>query len=344
MFPTTLQLSHEAPLDQPTSVAQVTERLFRTYRVEGGAVRLAGCRLDDQLFARIEYDLGGRRVELVMDAAGTPLAPERIAQLGIDRTGPLGTKPTQPFEAAIRRLVEQGRTRLAAEASAPPEPLKVAAVWCKYVAGKLRFIIGSSAVDLPFEGWGRTLAAPPLICPHTGVKTFHVAATDDGRVVAADQIEVCAASGRRVLGAELVTCSATAKRVLPEWVEPCAVSGLPVLASALVVCRTCGQRVSPTCVEREQCETCRALVPVGADDPRLGRLLGEYPALARWSSWRLGTSANVWVLTAGRWFKRLLLVVDRESHAVKHAALATRLVGSWKTLEPDQRRLLLGEK
>ena len=115
---------------------------------------------------------------------------------------------TQAIETAARAAIERF------PGDAPPEVLAKAALWCKFTEGKLRFAVGKESADLPFSGWSRTLQPPPFVCPHTGMATFHLAATDDGRIAAADQIEPCAETGRRMLKEELVTSSLSGRRAL----------------------------------------------------------------------------------------------------------------------------------
>jgi len=219
----------------------------------------------------------------------------------------------------------------------------VAVLWCKYAEGKLRFTVDEHTADLAFDGWARSLAAPAFVCPHTGQSTFHLAATDDGRIVPADQIEVCAETGRRMLAGDLVTCSVTGGRVRAELVKTCPICSQPVLRSKMVKCHTCRQRVSPAVIERRVCSACRQLRPVTKADPRMARLLDEHPPLDRWRGWRLAETGTVYILTAAGWLKRLLLVVDKESLEIKVLATGSRLARGWQIIRPLQYRYVLRE-
>jgi hypothetical protein len=194
---------------------------------------------------------------------------------------------------------------------------------------------------LAFCGWARTLQPPPFVCPHTGVKTFRLAATDDGRIAAAEQIGVCGETGRRVLAAELVTCATTGKRVLAELAAVCPITGQRSLVTALSECTTCRQQVSPGALERGECAACRGLQATSKDDPRIVRLLAEFPALERWGSWRIAETASVFVLTAARWLRRVLLVADRQSLELKLVATGSRLFSGWDAVDPQQHELVL---
>src|SRR5208282_4139030 len=167
-----------------------------------------------------------------------------------------------------------------------------------------------------------------------GTATFHLAATDDGRIVAAQQIEACAESGRRLLSTELVRCSVTGRRVCPELAEACPISGRRLLRTEMVRCSTCRQRVSPQVVERNQCQACRQGKAVKKADPRMARLLHEHPALDRWRRWRMSETSRVYVLVANGWLKRLLVVIDKETLELRHMSTGSRLTHRWNEVEP----------
>lgn len=333
----TSHVIHVAPADQPSSVHQIAERLFPAYSVDGGKVELAGCTLEDRLFVRVEFRRGEQSGAVYVDAQGREIAGELVEVLGMPRVTEL-ERPPQPPGPEIGRAVEAA-ARLAAErfpAHSPPELLRTAVLWCKYAEGKLRFAVGERTVDLPFSGWSRTLTPPPYLCPYTAASTYHVAATEDGRIVAAEKIELCAETNRRMLPDELETCSLTGRRAVPELIETCPVSGARVLTSRMVECRACGERVSPATIHHHQCAACRGLRPVSKADPRMARVLHEHPPLDRWLSWRIAETATVYVLTAAGWLRRMLVVVDKASLELKHLATGSRILGGWHPVEPAQ--------
>jgi len=335
---------HVAPADQPTGVHQITERLFPAYTVEGGSVRLAGCLLEDRVFVRLEFRQGDRSVEVIVDDRGEQVDPQFVDTLGMTETIRLETPP-ELMGPDIRRLVEAG-TRLVEEQFAEgDQPILVATtvVWCKFAEGKLRFTIAEQGTELPFAGWARLLEPPPFVCPYTGRRTFHLAATDDGRIAAADRIEVCSETGRRVLADDLVTCSVTGRRALPESMATCPVSEEYVLGEAMVACGTCRQLVSPKVVERNECAACRRLESVGKADPRMARLLDEHPLLDRWRRWRISETATSYLLTASGWLRQLLVVVDKDSLELKLLATGNRFFAGWNVVEPSQYEYVLRE-
>lgn len=338
----TRHVIHVAPAEQPSSVHQIAERLFPAYAVDEGKVQLAGCTLEDRLFVRLEFRRGRQSGVVYLDETGEEVAAELVEALGMSEVAEL-PRPPQPVTPEVERAIETA-VRAAVARLPGDDPLEVltrAALWCKFAEGKLRFAVGDDSADLPFSGWSRTLGPPPFVCPYTGTSTFHVAATDDGRIVAAEKIEVCAESNRRMLGDDLETCSLTGRRVAAELIETCPVSGRRVLGSQMVECRACRQRVSPSTIQRSRCAACRELKPVTKADPRMARVLHEHPLLDRWSSWRISETATVYVLTAAGWLKRLLVVVDKASLELRHLATGNRILGGWHPVEPGQYEYVL---
>ena len=343
-MPQPCPLTHVAPAEQPASVAEIAEILFPAYTVNDGRVSLAGCALEDRLVLQLVYQHGGQTLEVYLNSEGKEVDGQPIAQ---DRQIKLVPLPSPPegLEADLERLLAAG-SRLAEErlpAGASVDLVGCRAIWCKYVEGKLRFAIAAASIDLPFSGWTRTLSAPPFVCPHSGAATFHLAATDDGRIAAAERIEVCAETGRRLLSTELVRCAVTGRRVSPELAETCPISGRRLLRTEFVRCGSCRQRVSPQTVERNQCQACRRLKAVAKADPRMARLLHEHPALDRWRRWRMSETSRVYVLVATGWLKRLLVVVDKETLELRHIATGSRLSHRWTAVEPTQFAYVLRE-
>ena len=333
----TSRVIHVAPADQPCSVHQVAERLFPAYTVDEGSVHLAGCTLEDRLFVRLDFRHGEKLLVIYLDGAGQEVDGQMVEALGMNAVVELD-RPPRPFEPEVGQLVDVG-VRAAAErfpAENPPELLVTAALWCKFAEGKLRFAVGEATVDLSFADWSRTLRPPPCACPHTAVSTFHLAATDDGRIAAAQQIEVCAQTKRRVLSADLLTCSATGRRVVRELIDTCPVSGDLLLRTEMIECPVCRQQVSPAAIRRRRCVACRNLQAVSKADPRMARLLDEHPPLDRWRNWRISETATVYILTAAGWLKRLFVVADKESLELKRLATGNRLFSGWRAAESSQ--------
>ncbi len=206
-------------------------------------------------------------------------------------------------------------------------------IWCKFVQGKLRFTFGSRAAENSFSGWAATLSPPPYHCPYSGLDTYRLSTTDDGRIVATEAIEKCQISGERVLMSELVTCSVTGERMLPKYAEACPVSGKEVKQEELVVCKLCQQGVHPAVISQETCSACRQLAIVKKDDPRLARLLDLYPPLDRWPKWKISETHGSYILSAWNLFKQLYFVVSKETSEPLYAATRGRPFGRWTVVE-----------
>jgi hypothetical protein len=321
------------PRDGALAVADVAQRLFGAYRVEGGGVHLAGCQLTDHPFLRLTYapqnGLPVRHVFVAPD--GSPVDRSLIEALGLDRLAAIAQRPPRIDEPALHALQAAGR-KLAAELNFGPreaEPIVAAIAWVRHAEGRLQFTIGSATAQLPFSGWASLLQPRPFQSRTSAASSFHVAATDDGRIEPADQIQACQESGRRVLRQELATCSVTGRRLLEEYTALCPVTGLPTARDAFSSCDHCLQMVSRAALAEGRCTACRHLAAVRKDDPRLIWVFGEHRGLESWGHWRLAETAEVYVAEAASWSKRLLLVVDKDTLDVERLATAWRWASHW---------------
>jgi hypothetical protein len=331
-------IAHAVLAGQPDTIAQITARLFPAYTIQGGRVHLAGCTLEDRLFARLTYQVDGHTVELWIDGEGQEVDAAVRESLSLDQTRAVAKAPPQACPLASRFLgtvlpwFEKKRFACGERF----QRVSVLMVWCKFAEGKLCFTIGEQSIDLPFAGWARTLQPPPWVCPHTGASTFDLAITDDQRIVAAAQIATCEETGQRVLAAELVTCAATGARVLRDQTTVCPVSGVRVLTREMVACSQCGERVSPTTIQRGRCEACRRLQPIAKGDPRLARIIDQHPQIGRLKRWKLSETADRYLLLSAGWLRQVLLVVDKDTLALRRIAKAYRLVPRWECVEPER--------
>jgi len=353
-------LQEFVPDDQPEGVADVARRLFPAYEVDGGSIMLAGCTLEDRLALRLDYtdESGGQTaVSRFVDPDGQPINDRLHSLLGLEHLKPC-TQPVGLRRRHLRRLIggifspdASSETDTSPTSSVDedrtlrydrPQPSRavshlagIAAIWCKYARGKLRFRVGSASAELCFEGWARTLEPPPMICPESGAATFHLAATDDGRIVAAEAIGRCDVSGRRVLRSDLVQCHATQRIVLEELTVMCPVTGAPVLRSAIRPCQACAQVVSPTALVDDTCAACREAEEVDPADWRLAALRERHPGLEKWNRWRIAETSNVRIAIGEGWRRRVLVVTDRQSHEVLHVARSQIPRGVWEPVARD---------
>jgi len=338
-----LDTPHYAPVDQPVSVHELSRRLFDAYRVEGGTVRLGGCTLEDRPLLGLSWldsddDGPPSLVQQFFAPGGEPLDESLRTSLGMDDLVAQRTPPRKMPEEQILHWIAVSGGDFASDAT-PAERMRdphVAAcvVWCKFAAGKLEFNIGNATGEVAFAEWARRLATEeilphPFRCPHSGDESYHIAATDDGRISIAEGIQACEATGRRVLCEELDVCEATNRRVLKELLGTCPVQQKRVLEALLQPCQMCGESVGPDALRDGLCLACREMTPVRKSDPRMARVLDEYPKLDRWRSWQIAETSTVYILVAATLLKRLLAVVEKESLELLRLARRGRFSNRW---------------
>ncbi|MDC0936755.1 hypothetical protein OAS39_10750 [Pirellulales bacterium] len=345
---------HARPRGEPMSVHDIMSQMFAAYEVEGGNTHLAGCELTDHPFLRLTFaaedQCAVRHVFVAPD--GSSVSDDLIARLGLNSVAPVVDAPPRLEPAALRSLAAAGR-RIAAKQStdrdpdaAVAEPLAVTVIWIRHADGHLQFTIGEASATLGFSGWAKLLTPPPFVAPGSGANTFHLAATDDGRIDAVDELATCQQSGRRVLRAELVRCNVTGQMVLPEFTETCSVTGLPALRSEFQGCPLCRQRVSKAALESAadglgHCEACRQMSRIRKDDPRLVWLLGEHPGLDRWRRWQLAETETVYITQASSLTKKILIVADKETLSVRFLATGGLIHSGWAEAPEGVREELL---
>jgi len=348
-------LAHAAPCGQPVSVHELAPHLFAAYHVEGGSVRLSGCSLDDQPLLRYTYGVasevageGLQLMHLYASAQQQPIEDDLLAALRVGELVPLAGRPPRVSEGELTAWLAHGeRQAMLRNGSHRADFLLATVIWCKRAYGKLLFELGDSSAERAFDLWAQQLVdgvvmPPPFRCPATGRESYHVVATDDGHITVAESIARCEHSGARVLDSQLRTCAVTGRRVLSEFLRVCSVTGEHVLANELVACTQCRQPVSPRAVAGGRCLACRSLQRVTPDDPRLARILGEYPKLDGWSRWQLAESSSVYVVTAHSLLQRLLLVLDKESLEATRVAAGFRWGREWQEIRPEQWAEVLG--
>jgi hypothetical protein len=219
-----------------------------------------------------------------------------------------------------------------------------ALLWCKWASGRLRIEFPAACAEIRFSDWAATLEPPAFVCPETGRSTHAIGITDDGRIAAAEEIGICAETNRRVLRRELVQCSTSGSLALAELVATCPITERPVLRRLLATCGTCGEQVSPAAIHDGECLACRSLALALPSDPRIARVLGEYPALDGWRKWRICETATSYILAGSGVLKRLLVVLDRATLEPRRVATGGRLQRAWTVLPREQWTLELGRR
>ncbi len=341
---------HWTPTAEPKSVQQIAPPILAAYTVDGGHAHLLGCHLEDVPVVRIspreetpaqDPQVGtttavsgkGSRY-FVFDAeshSGREADAELIESLHLDDLED-SKRPGTIAPERVEEVVTQTLCKLGI-ASEDEANWQIDVIWCKQVDGKLEFAIGNAAAEQYFSGWAASLTAPAYHCNECDFDTFHLAATSDGRVVAAEKLETCATSGETLPATELVECTATRRRVATHLTTRCPASGLPVQTDWMVRCSMCQQLVSPATLDRGRCACCRKLQAVAMDDARVAAIIGRYPELNRWPRLAVSESETATILqAAGLWQKRLL-VVERVSGQLVHAARGRRLSDQWQPIE-----------
>jgi len=340
---------HAAPRNQPVSVHEISSKLFDAYTVEDGHVRLLGCTLEYRPLLRITLrQSADRLLHLFTDETGRTISASLHEDLGRDELSVSARPPVRVADRAVEKWQEVA-SQVTSQREANPVPLLVTVVWCKYAIGTLLFSIGRQSAEVSFEGWASRFASgreqpPPYACPLSDKSSHHLALTDDRQITVAEAIATCSESGRRVLQSALEICDATGKAALPEYMCDCAVTGDRVVKSALGLCDMCREEVSPTALRRGRCAACRRMENVTKHEPRIVRLIGEYPGLDRWRRWRISETATNYITVATSMLRRLLLVANKQSLEIRRIATNTIPFSTWHECEPIQREELLGTR
>lgn len=325
-----------SPAKQPAAVHEFAQKLFDAYQIDNGQIRLAGCSLTETPFLRltrlVDGDLAVEHTYFTQQ--GEAVKHELLDELGLAELRPLGDHPPACTAAEVSRLLERVNT-------AGDDFAAATLIGAKRAEGALQFDIGEQCAQINFSGWTASLIAPPFHCAASGIDTYHLAALDDGRIVAAEAIETCSESGERVLGVEMVECSETGKRVGPTQVASCPATGKPVLKSKLVECLACCQPTSPAGLQGGVCSVCRGVEPVKATDPLVAPLLEKFPKLAGYKRLFATVSDGLMRVEGRSWLQRLLVVVRETNH--EPVAVATRSrFSAWRQLPAAEWPSVLG--
>ncbi|TWT96803.1 hypothetical protein Pla108_25770 [Botrimarina colliarenosi] len=336
-------VTHARPVSQPTAVHDLSARLFSAYQLDGGQAHLAGCHFDDVPLVRLTWiklaDDGSQQVtHRFFDELGAPVDWGKVQRLGVDRIAPIGEPAPRIDEARLDRMTDSAKRAAGGEAD---PPALVTIVWAKRAWGRLRFEFGDKSIDAPFDGWAQTLTAPAVVCPQTGVETFHLATDSEGEIAAAEELATCCVSGERRVRSRLGQCVATGQWADAEHLSDCPITAASVLTTKRVRCRLCDQQVSPTACPEGVCTACRNKERVGQGDPRLQRLFEKYPKMRRWGGWRVAETDAALLVEASRLLRSVQWTFDKATLELLHAVATPRLASSWRPLDREQRERLL---
>lgn len=329
------------PAAQPEAVHEFSQRLFEAYHVEGGQTHLAGCRMVEVPFVRLTTLAVDDPTEVehrYYTTDGQPTSDAQLQELGLLDVRQFESQPSHLSQTQVEALVQQAG-QISSDWKA------VTLVVAKRAEGAIQFDIGEQCARVTFSDWTQTLAAPPFHCAASGLDTHHLAAIDDGRIVAAEAIGICEESAARVLSDEMVTCEATGRRVDPRLIEKCPVTDAQVLRSEMVTCVACQQLVSHQALQKGVCKACRELPAVKSTDTWVTGLLEQYPALKAYRKYRVGKVGGfVHVMAIGFWRRVLIVVPDQSAATVAPSSVAVRegLAGAWRVAPPNEWSKLLG--
>ena len=331
-----LGLDHLAPAGCLQRAHQLAEQMLPAYSVSGGQIHLAGCRLEDVPILRFESS--GRPdlrdwIRLPGADEFCPVSAALAEQLGLDSlqaTSPPGSISV----AAVAEWIDEVNSLYVERDRRLPEKISPdQIIWCKFARGKVQFTVGEEVAEQSFAQWSHRLKPPAYQCAVTGTETYQLAATSDGRVIAQAAIDRCEITGQRLPQTELVRCAVTGKTVAESSAMRCPITGEFFLTGQSVHCAMCQQSVSPGSIRRHVCRACRTLKRVGRDENDVLSVLGLFPALTHWRSFRVGFSTEVMILIASRGFQRRLLVVDRNTGLLRYAASKPRWGGRWTSID-----------
>lgn len=334
------------PRSAVQGVNEITAKIFGVYQVPDGHVHLAGCSLEDRPILRISKRArDGQWAHAFYDLEQGELTDEVIDALGLKDLVPVESR-VQPISPIQREAWYQF---VAHQQNQPfDDDLILTVIWCKYAMGRIAIEIQDHVGQVEFSGWAAmfrdsVIKPPPFHCAHSGLEDYEVVVTDEGELTVPAALAVCDVSGRKLRVQEVGTCAATKKRVKLEFLSTCPVSGESILSTELCACAQCQQLVSPGVLAGGKCAACRKLESVRKDDPRIARILHEHPELDRWPKWRIAETREVVILLMSSLLKRQLVVLDKESLELRHAAQRGRFSKAWVPLPAAELAELAGQ-
>lgn len=339
------------PVGQPAAVNDIAPSLFHAYQIEGGQVHLGGCRLTDLPFLRLSYLApdGATLRHVFVSEDGSTVNDQLVGELGLSEVELLSHEPTPRVNPTMLDSLRSSGQRIAAKSTSHRDPSAAAVppklatlVWVKRVEGHLEFTVGEESASHSFEGWARTLKAEPFVGPFSGLSGFQLAATDEGQIDVAEGIGRCEHSGQRFLASELVRCSPNNQLVHRSYTRRCPVTGESCLEEAFEVCVTCGEEVGAPSLEGGECLACRTVAAISKDDPRVVWILGEHPSLDAWKRWRMSETEDVYIIRLASVLKSLLLVVEKDTLAVRRIVKRGPFASRWAPLSEAEIQQTLG--
>ncbi len=343
------------PQYEPEAVHELTDRLFDAYELDGGKALVAGCHLEEIPFIRFtqigsvngsateqentsvgKTDDGSIVLHRYFDIEGEAVSAKLVKELGLNET----KQAKEPLPRLSVHALDQITTfkKLMVEDVGLESSHLLAIVWARRASGRLRFEFGDQSVEAPFEGWAKTLTAPPVVCPRTGRETFSLTSLDNHEIVASEEVVRCEVTGHRHVAADLERCSVTGKQVEPDLLKPCPLSGDLVLTTEFGTCPRCRLSIPQKFIDQTGCQICHGAKRIEANHPSWSAIQAKYAESARISGrnfarpqlrWQMAETDDTIVLVHDGWFRRRVATFDKSTLELKHQAEASRFSNTW---------------
>lgn len=216
------------------------------------------------------------------------------------------------------------------------EPAGALLIQGRFFSGDLVLKTGERRWVLPLVLPAYAAAPPPIACMKSGVKTYHLAVTDDGRFIDADLAAADQETGRIFPRDELVSCAATGRLYRPEFMVQCPILLVPVHDKEIRPCPICRQKVSVLAMKGESCKSCQERTPVLPADERILKIIGRYPKLKSWSKWAISETRDIYNLEVAGALSQAKIFLRKSDLSFLGGARKTRLIGSWKDAEAKE--------
>lgn len=273
-------------------ISDLTALIFAQYQVNGGSIRLGGLQTETRpVYVALTPGIHGHEIQFVLDAYGVSLSAMDRGRLEIDDLitqfithpdQPLGPVDEQdrPIPLSLQRTMGQAVSALAqfqrsgGEATLSPATL-VLIIPYVFVSGKLSFSfqdaggLEDKSVTQKFAAWAIALQRNPSLCspyhcPLTGDCGRHLSTDDHGDIGLVDSMQVCSASGLKLLRFKLDRCANSGQWFCRSFLTASAVSDLWIESTKLSRCSRCWMPVERSGLDGRwrlgHCTQCRWLI------------------------------------------------------------------------------------
>jgi hypothetical protein len=203
--------------------------------------------------------------------------------------------------------------------------------------GRTRFEVSEAVnAEVTFSVPAQAPSSPPYTCPVSGKKATALAYSSSGHIVAADEIELCAASGKPFARQFLKTCAATNRRLSEPYVTVCDVTGQTVGRDMLRKCPECQQDVSPMGLAAGTCWACQRRQAVGSSHPVVQKIMQKYPNLRSWPGWEVSETKWKYNVRLQGMLSRAVAVFKKDTLDCLCSAKGSKIFGGMKPVPVAQ--------